>query len=104
VTTGAQPGRPKDTAAAGRLRQIARAVAVAPIVFYQRVISPAIPQRCKYHPTCSRYAVDAIREYGILRGAVLAAWRLLRCNPWSYGGYDPVEAQRVFTIGHRTGA
>jgi uncharacterized protein len=81
-----------------------RAIAVAPIVLYQRLISPAIPRRCKYHPTCSRYAVDAIREYGILRGAVLAAWRLLRCNPWSYGGYDPVEAQRVFTIGHRTGA
>jgi len=86
-----------------RLRHIARSIAVAPIVAYQRVITPAIPRRCKYHPTCSRYAVDAIREYGILRGAVLAVWRLLRCNPWSYGGYDPVEAQRVFTIGHRTG-
>jgi hypothetical protein len=86
------------------LRRAARAVAIAPIVAYQRLISPAIPRRCKYHPTCSRYALDAIREYGILRGAVLAAWRLLRCNPWSYGGYDPVEAQRVFTIGHRTGA
>jgi putative membrane protein insertion efficiency factor len=76
----------------------------APIVVYQRVVSPVIPQRCKYHPTCSRYAVEAIREYGILRGAVLAGWRLLRCNPWSYGGYDPVQAQRVFTVGHRTGA
>jgi putative membrane protein insertion efficiency factor len=93
-----------DTAASSRARRLARAFAVAPIVAYQRVVSPAIPRRCKYHPTCSRYAVDAIREYGILRGAVLAAWRLLRCNPWSYGGYDPVEAQRVFTIGHRTGA
>jgi putative membrane protein insertion efficiency factor len=89
---------------ASRSRRRVRAVAVAPIVIYQRVISPAIPRRCKYHPTCSRYAVDAIREYGILRGAVLAAWRLLRCNPRSYGGYDPVEAQRVFTVGHRTGA
>ena len=57
------------------------------------------PQRCKYEPTCSRYAVEAIREYGILRGLVLAGWRLLRCNPWSHGGYDPVEAQRVFRIG-----
>jgi len=66
--------------------------------------STAIPRRCKYEPTCSRYAVDAIKEYGILRGAVLAAWRLLRCNPWSYGGYDPVEAQRVFAGGHRRGA
>jgi putative membrane protein insertion efficiency factor len=79
--------------------RVLRAVAVAPIVVYQRVISPAIPRRCKYEPTCSHYAVGAIREYGILRGLVLAGWRLLRCNPWSLGGYDPVEAQRVFRIG-----
>ncbi len=104
MTAVEQPGAGDTAAAASRPRRLARAFAVAPIVAYQRVISPAIPRRCKYHPTCSRYAVDAIREYGILRGAVLAAWRLLRCNPWSYGGYDPVEAQRVFTIGHRTGA
>jgi uncharacterized protein len=76
---------------------------VAPIVVYQHVISPAIPQRCKYEPTCSRYAVGAIREYGILRGLVLAGWRLLRCNPWSLGGYDPVEAQRVFRVGSPAG-
>ncbi len=80
----------------GRLARLLRSVALAPILVYQRVISPAIPRRCKYEPTCSRYAVEAVREYGILRGAVLAAWRLLRCNPWSYGGYDPVHAQRVF--------
>jgi putative membrane protein insertion efficiency factor len=98
----AQPG--PEPPRAGGLARIARAIAIAPIAIYQRVISPAIPQRCKYEPTCSRYAVAAIREYGILRGAVLAVWRLLRCNPWSYGGYDPVEAQRVFPIGHRTGA
>jgi uncharacterized protein len=73
-----------------------RAVLVAPIRFYQRVISPALPRRCKYHPTCSEYAVQAIRTQGLLRGVVLAAWRLLRCNPWSHGGYDPVEAQTVF--------
>jgi putative membrane protein insertion efficiency factor len=71
-------------------------VATAPIWLYQRVISPALPRRCKYHPTCSAYAVQAIRSYGILRGTVLAAWRLLRCNPFSYGGYDPVSAQTLF--------
>jgi putative membrane protein insertion efficiency factor len=71
----------------------------APVVVYQRVISPAIPRRCKYEPTCSRYAVEAIQRYGILRGLVLAGWRLLRCNPLSHGGYDPVEAQRVFRVG-----
>ena len=76
--------------------RLARAVVTAPIVLYRRVLSPALPQRCKYEPTCSRYAVDAIGEYGILRGLVLGVWRLLRCNPWSYGGYDPVSAQRVF--------
>jgi uncharacterized protein len=81
-----------------RATRFARAVVLAPIVVYQRFISPAIPRRCKYEPTCSRYAVEAIREYGILRGLVLAGWRLLRCNPWSHGGYDPVEAQRVFRI------
>src|SRR5262245_1438528 len=81
-----------------------RIVATAPIVLYQRFVSPAIPRRCKYEPTCSRYAVEAIRQYGILRGAVLSGWRLLRCNPWSYGGYDPVEAQRVFAVGQRSGA
>jgi putative membrane protein insertion efficiency factor len=78
--------------------RVARAIASAPIVIYQRFVSPALPQRCKYEPTCSRYAVAAIREYGILRGLVLAGWRLLRCNPWSHGGYDPVGAQRLFTI------
>ncbi|HEX5309453.1 MAG TPA: membrane protein insertion efficiency factor YidD [Solirubrobacteraceae bacterium] len=72
------------------------ALARAPILLYQRTISPALPRRCKYEPTCSRYAVQALGEYGILRGLTLAAWRLLRCNPWSHGGYDPVEAQRLF--------
>ena len=74
----------------------ARALAVAPVRLYQRVISPALPKRCKYHPSCSAYAVQAIRRYGILRGLVLAGWRLLRCNPWSHGGHDPVESQRLF--------
>lgn len=82
--------------------RFSRAALTAPIVIYQRVISPAIPRRCKYEPTCSRYAVEAIRRYGILRGLVLAGWRLLRCNPLSHGGYDPVEAQRVFKAGAET--
>ena len=80
-----------------------RAVVVAPIIVYQKAISPALPRRCKYEPTCSRYALDSIRAYGILRGVVLATWRVLRCNPWSDGGYDPVQAQRVFKIRAHTG-
>ena len=73
-----------------------RALAALPIRLYQRAISPALPQRCKYHPSCSAYALQAVRTYGILRGVVLAGWRLLRCNPWSHGGLDPVEQQRLF--------
>ena len=75
---------------------VLRRIAVLPIRLYQRVISPALPRRCKYEPTCSRYAVQAISRYGILRGSVLAGWRLLRCNPLSHGGFDPVDAQRLF--------
>jgi uncharacterized protein len=73
-----------------------RRLVIAPIVAYQRVVSPVIARRCKYEPTCSAYAVQAIREFGILRGLVLAVWRLLRCNPFSHGGFDPVENQRLF--------
>lgn len=71
-------------------------VILAPVRLYRRLISPLMPARCKYHPTCSTYAVDAVRTYGVLRGSVLAAWRLLRCNPLSNGGIDPVERQRLF--------
>jgi putative membrane protein insertion efficiency factor len=89
--------------ATGAPARVLRAIVTAPIIVYQRLVSPAIPRRCKYEPTCSRYAVEAIKQYGILRGLVLAGWRLLRCNPWSYGGYDPVEAQRVFRTRPHTG-
>jgi putative membrane protein insertion efficiency factor len=71
-------------------------VAIGLIRVYQRVLSPLLGPRCKYYPSCSQYAVQAIGRYGILRGSVLAAWRLLRCNPFSHGGYDPVSAQRLF--------
>jgi putative membrane protein insertion efficiency factor len=80
-----------------------RWIVVAPIVVYQRLISPALPRRCKYEPTCSAYAVQAIREFGILRGLALGVWRLLRCNPWSHGGYDPVSDQRLFAQAHERG-
>lgn len=89
--------------ATGVLVRAVRALVAAPIVVYQKAISPALPRRCKYEPTCSRYALDAIRAHGVLRGTVLAVWRVLRCNPWSHGGYDPVQAQRVFKIRAHTG-
>ena len=69
---------------------------VLPIRVYQRLISPAFGQRCRYYPSCSEYAAQAIQRFGILRGLVLAGWRLLRCNPWSHGGVDHVEDQRLF--------
>ena len=77
--------------------KVAVRVVQAPILVYRRVISPALPRRCKYEPTCSAYALGALQEFGILRGLVLATWRVLRCNPFSHGGYDPVEAQRLFS-------
>jgi hypothetical protein len=73
-----------------------RAIVLAPIRVYQRLVSPALPRRCKYEPTCSAYAAQAIRELGVVRGTILAAWRLVRCNPFSHGGYDPVEARTLF--------
>jgi putative membrane protein insertion efficiency factor len=73
-----------------------KVVVLAPIRFYRRFISPGLPPRCRYHPSCSAYAVQAVERYGILRGLVLAVWRVLRCNPFSHGGYDPVEAQTLF--------
>ena len=63
---------------------------------YQVTVSPLLGPRCKYHPTCSQYALDALREYGFLRGTILAGWRLLRCNPWSHGGVDHARDQRLF--------
>ncbi len=73
-----------------------RTALTAPIRLYQRAISPALPARCKYHPSCSAYAVAAVRRYGVMRGVVLAGWRLMRCNPWSHGGVDFVEDQKLF--------
>jgi putative membrane protein insertion efficiency factor len=73
-----------------------RTAVTLPIRIYQRLFSPLVGSRCKYYPSCSEYAAQAIERFGILRGLVLAGWRLLRCNPWSHGGFDPVEDQRLF--------
>jgi uncharacterized protein len=73
-----------------------RRIVIFPIAAWHAFISPLFGARCKYEPSCSTYAIQAIERYGILRGVVLAGWRILRCNPWSHGGFDPVEAQRLF--------
>ncbi len=72
------------------------AVAILLVRGYRLLASPLLGPRCKYHPTCSQYALDALREFGFLRGSVLAAWRLLRCNPWSHGGVDYATQQTLF--------
>lgn len=73
-----------------------RHVAGLPIHAYRLLVSPLLGPRCKYHPSCSRYALDALREHGVLRGLVLAGWRLVRCNPWSRGGVDYAHDQTLF--------
>lgn len=61
------------------------------IKFYRKQISPMSPPKCKYIPTCSQYAIEAIEKYGVIKGGFKALWRILRCNPFSRGGYDPVK-------------
>ena len=73
-----------------------RYLAIGAVRLYQLLMSPLFADSCKFHPSCSQYAIDAFRRYGFLRGAVLAGWRLLRCNPWSHGGVDRVEDQKLF--------
>lgn len=66
---------------------------------YQRRISPAFPRRCRYEPTCSFYAAESVRRFGAGRGTLLATWRLLRCNPFSHGGFDPVPERFTLKVG-----
>jgi uncharacterized protein len=70
--------------------------AIAAVHVYRWTLGPLAAGSCKYHPSCSQYALDALRSYGFARGSILAGWRLLRCNPWSHGGVDYVEQQRLF--------
>lgn len=67
-----------------------------PVLIYKKVISPLFPARCKYYPTCSSYAVQSLKRFGVMRGSILAIWRILRCNPWSEGGIDLVPER--FTL------
>jgi uncharacterized protein len=89
------------------VRYVLRAPAYAGIVVihvYRRTLGLLWSGSCKYHPTCSQYALDALRRYGLIRGSILAGWRLLRCNPWSHGGVDYVEDQRLFGHGGTRGS
>jgi putative membrane protein insertion efficiency factor len=73
-----------------------RELFLLPLHAYRRLISPALPPRCRYYPSCSTYAVQAVRELGIVRGSIVAAWRIVRCNPWSPGGVDELADRRLF--------
>ena len=66
------------------------AAAALIVRLYQLTLSRILPQRCRFHPSCSQYAVESLRAYGLLRGGALAMWRLMRCGPWAKAGYDPV--------------
>jgi putative membrane protein insertion efficiency factor len=66
-------------------------IAICIVEFYRKFISPFKKPCCKYYPTCSKYAVEALSRYGLIKGGLMAVWRVLRCNPLSNGGFDPVK-------------
>jgi hypothetical protein len=80
------------------IRQFLTWVLLAPIYIYRYVISPVLPAACRYTPTCSQYAVEALKIHGPFKGFLLAVWRILRCNPWGGHGYDPVPPRNVKTV------
>lgn len=74
-----------------------RRLALLPVTFYRNFISPALPPSCRYAPSCSTYAVESVMTHGIIKGTILATWRILRCNPWSHGGVDHVPPKGRWT-------
>lgn len=72
------------------MRTFAQRVALYLLMAYKRILSPMFPPACRYVPTCSEYAMEAIDRFGLFRGGAMAIWRLLRCHPFAHGGYDPV--------------
>ncbi len=68
-----------------------KSVGIALITAYRRLVSPMLPSSCRFTPSCSLYTLQAIEKYGLLKGCLMGAWRLLRCHPFSDGGYDPVQ-------------
>lgn len=73
-------------------------IIISLIKFYRKFISPLTQPKCKYYPTCSSYALTAVGRYGAVKGSALAAWRIMRCNPWSMGGIDHVPDKFTFKV------
>ena len=86
----------RSTTPLARVRAWVREGFLLPVALYRKLISPLIPARCKYYPSCSTYAVQAVRELGVVRGTIVAGWRLARCNPWSHGGVDELTDRKLF--------
>ena len=97
------------------LQKAARAALIAPIRWYQRWLSPALGRNCRFTPSCSRYTIEAIQTHGCLKGLLLGAWRIARCNPLGRWGFDPVPEKgcwqnparklspaRLFSTRHRS--
>ena len=68
-----------------------RGLAVSAIKLYQKAISPMLPDSCRFSPSCSQYTLQAVQKYGVVRGIFMGSWRIMRCNPFSKGGFDPVK-------------
>lgn len=83
-------------------RPLLRRIALCPVFAYQRWVSPLLGPRCRYEPSCSHYAVQAVDRFGILRGLVLATWRIARCQPFGGSGLDRPEDQTIFPLLNRT--
>jgi len=79
-----------------RATELLRELFLLPLHAYRAVISPNLAPRCKYYPSCSTYGVQAVRELGVLKGTIVAGWRVLRCNPFSHGGVDELADRRLF--------
>jgi uncharacterized protein len=88
--------RSREDSLVSTASRLPRLFGIALVYFYRWTFGLLSSGSCKYHPTCSQYALDALRRYGLVRGSILAGWRLLRCNPWSRGGVDYAEDQRLF--------
>jgi putative membrane protein insertion efficiency factor len=81
------------------MKQVVKIVVLGLLRAYKRMLSPMFPPACRYLPTCSEYAIEAVQRFGALRGSLMAAGRVLRCHPFVKGGYDPVGSERGPEVG-----